>query len=227
MTMGDETCDLKMIKETGLGNSYLKLNADRTGEDASGADGTDAQFIEWMKDACYKLPESVMPQYLKTDAQRREANVFNESTVNYVEKTVHYDGGYDRWEMAAYLTADKNSMIIIVQYGSGLDGYEMKSDKTVNYNIATGVVTEIERPIDPITVEELIDESLFESPQLAAKAKKYIGENMKRVRYSDFSKDGFKISGYLFGYDDDDYYGEQNTVVSSRVWNGSRFVKGK
>ena len=184
-------------------------------------DAQDSQFIEWLEKIYYKLPASVMPDYLKTEQQRRDADVFNEYTINHLIKTEFYEDGYGQWEMAAYLTEDKNNLIVIVQYGEGLDGFVTDLEKTFNYNIATGAFTEIKRPMDPITIDEVIDESLFSSPEIAAEGKKLFIESKQRVHYQDFSKDGFRIRAAL----DTDYDGE-NLVEASRIWNGSRFVKG-
>ena len=190
------------------------------------SDLQDPQLIKWMKEIYYKLPASVMPDYLKTEAQRCETDVFHEYTVNHVIENKFHEDGYDQWEMAVYPTEDKKNVVVIVLFGSGLDGYELHSDKTLNYNIATGAFTEIERPMDPITVDELIDESLFDNPKLAAKAKAFFIKNKQKVHYNNFDKDGFRICADIFGYDDSDYYGSQNSVESSRKWNGRRFVKG-
>jgi hypothetical protein len=79
--------------------------------------------------------------------------------------------------------------------------------------------------MDPFTADEMIDETHFDTPELAAKAKAFFNKNTKPVFYFDFDKDGFKAAADLFEYDDDDYWGDQNRVLSSRKWNGSRFVK--
>jgi hypothetical protein len=185
------------------------------------------------------LPESVMPEYLKTQEQRIEADVFAAHRERNMQDYVPFednhliknifsgDGDYDLWEMAVYyLEEDDSKAVVIVQYGSGLDGYTTKSDKTLRYDFKTKVFAEIERPMDPVTVDEVIDETLFESPALAAKAKAFWNRNKQTIRYSEFDNDGFKVRADIFGYDDSDYYGMQNSVMASRVWNGSRFEKG-
>jgi len=212
----------------GQNASRRNLNGREPGQ-AAPADNEQAQderFIELLKEIYAKLPASVMPDYLKTEAQRDEDDVFNEYTVNYIGTAQSQDDGYDSWNMAAYPTEDNRDVVLIVQFGSGLDGFTLKSDKTLNYNIETGAFTEINRPIDPFTADELIDETHFSSPKLAAKAKAFFNKNKQTVRYSDFDKDGFRIRADLFGYDDDDQYGIQNRVISSRKWNGRRFVTG-
>jgi hypothetical protein len=185
----------------------------------------------FLKDIFYKLPEPVMPKYLKTEKQRSnvEEKVFDniKSSINHVSLWLEEGAGFYIWNMAAYPTADNSNLVLIVQYGSGLDGFELKSDRTLNYNIETGELSEIERPIDPITADELIDESLFESPKLAAKAKAFFNKNKTPVNYGDFDREGFIVRANLLGYDDEDYYGMQNSLQSSRKWNGARFVKGE
>ena len=192
-----------------------------------------------MEEIFFGLPQSVMPNYLKTTEQRNEADVFaahRERNMhdyipfesNHLMKT-HFlgDGNYDQWQMAVYYRADDDSKaVVIVQFGSGLDAFTLKSDKTLLYDFKTKIFTEIERRMDPITVDEVIDQTLFETPALAAKAIAFWNKNKQTVHYNDFDKEGFTLRAFLFGYDDSDYYGLQNSVQATRIWNGSRFVKG-
>ena len=189
---------------------------------------SDTQFKAILQEIYYKLPDTAMPDYLKTEQQRRDANAFNDEveTVNCANAYNFLEDGYEKWNMAAYLTADNKNVILIVQYGFGLDGFMMRSDQTFNYNIETGILTDIERPMDPFTVEELIENTHFESEALFAKAKAYYMKH-KHVVYLDFDREGFMVAANLLDYDNSDYYGEQNRVISSRKWNGSRFVKGE
>jgi len=194
-----------------------------------------------MEEIFYGLPQSVMPNYLKTVDQRIEMDIFKsyvewqtllddfiQLKSNSLTKYIHGDdGNYDLWEMAVYyLEEDDSKAIVIVQYGSGLDGFTLKSDKTLRYDFKTKLFAEVEREMDPFTVDEMIDETLFDTPALAAKAKAFWNKNKQTVRYSEFENGGFKVRADLFGYDNSDYYGMQNSVTTSRVWNGSRFVKG-
>jgi len=185
------------------------------------------------------LPESVMPKYLKTKDQRNEADVFAAHRERNMQDYVPFednhliknnfsgDGTYDQWDMAVYYLADDDSKaVVIVRYGAGLDGFTLESDKTLLYDFKAKIFTEIERPMDPVTVDEVIDETLFESTALAAKAKAFWNKNKQIVQYNDFDRYGFTLRASLFGYDDSDYYGEQNSVEATRLWNGSRFVKG-
>jgi len=189
---------------------------------------SDAQFKAILQEIYYKLPETAMPDYLKTEQQRRETNAFNDEveTVNCASAYNFLEDGYEKWNMAAYLTADNSNVILIVQYGFGLDGFMMRTDQTFNYNIETGVFTDIERPMEPFTAEELIEDTHFENSMLFAKAKAHYLKQ-KHVIYLDFDREGFTVAANLLDYDDSDFYGEQNRVRTSRKWNGSRFVKGE
>lgn len=191
----------------------------------------DEQFFSLLTEIFYKLPESVMPDYLKTDAQRREVRLErynNRLGVENLEGEI-----YEQWYMAGYLTKDNRNVVLMVMYGGGMDGFSvMDMDKTLNYNIKTGELKEIKRPMDPFTADELIDESHFDNPELAAKAKAYYNNHKNSLFYQDFSKDGFELSVSLdkFYADEiedysDDYEGGLNHVKVSRKWNGSRFVK--
>jgi len=195
---------------------------------------TDEQFYELLMEIYYKLPETVMPHYLKTDAQRRK--VYVEKYNNRISAdNIDFDSMYERWHMAGYLTEDNSNVVLLVMYGGGYEGFStMSLDKTFNYNLKTGELKEIERPIDPFTADEMIDENNFDDPQLAAKAKAYYNENKNFLFYQDFNKDGFEVSASLeIFYDGNiaDYLDRENdeglnNVKVSRKWNGSRFVKG-
>jgi hypothetical protein len=188
------------------------------------------KFVELIDEIYYKLPASVMPDYLKTTEQRKDTNISqgDDISINCLE-FIEFDGGggYEKWTMAAYLTEDKRNVLLIVQYGGGLDGYMLQSDKTLNYNIETGRFAEIERPIDPFTVDEMIDENHFDDPELASKAKAYFIENQK-LFYRGFDKNGFNVivDFFEFWLDNEDFDNEAyNNVVDIRKWNGKRFVK--
>ena len=186
----------------------------------------DAQFLALMETIYYKLPTSVMPSYMRTENQRSDMNVFEYCSGNYLIANQHHDDGcFDQWEMAAYLSEDKNNVVVIVQFGSGLDAYDMKSDKTINYNIATGELKEIERPMDPITIDELFAPSLFNNPAQVTEIKNLFKASGQPISYRDFDKDGFKICEDIPYWEYPDFYDTQNFVLSSRKWNGNRFVK--
>ena len=208
------------------------------GSEHSGAGDMDCGEV-MMEEIFIGLPESVMPKYLKTKDQRFDADVFaahRERNMNdyipfqdnhLIKNNFLGDGAYEQWDMAVYYMADDDSKaVVIVRYGAGLDGFTLQSDKTLLYDFKAKTFVEIERRMDPVTVDEVIDETLFDSPALAAKAKAFWNKNKQPVHYSDFDRDGFTLRADIFGYDDSDYYGEQNSVEATRLWNGSRFVKG-
>ena len=94
-------------------------------------------FSQLLIDIIYQLPASVMPTYLKTEEQRRDLVTKYTDNAEYINPTTFshwrdydHDYGYDTWNMAGYLTTDNRNVLLIVQYGSGLDGFELKSDKT-------------------------------------------------------------------------------------------------
>lgn len=199
---------------------------------------TDEQFLALLMDIYYKLPESVMPDFLKTDAQRRE--VYVHTYHNRLSADESYgEGGYSEWYMAGYLTDDNAGVVLMVMCYSGMEGYnQMHFDKTLKYNIKTGECKEIERPMDPLTADELIDEKHFHDPELAAGAKRFYENNPLALCYQDFSKDGYEVNvdltdfysanveDYYGHYDDSDPEAGLNRVKTSRKWNGKRFVKG-
>ena len=195
----------------------------------------EAAFSELLLEIIYQLPASVMPNYLKTKEQRRNVVTEYTNNDNYVNPTTfshyqHYDGGYDAWNMAAYLTEDNRNIVLIVQYGSGLDGFLLKSDKTLNYNIETQEFTEIERPIEMPTVDEMIVETNFNNQPFYQKAKAFFSKKMK-FHYRDFNSEGFIV--YLDVWD---FYEKNNSVYDKYVigtmvacykWNGKQFCKDK
>jgi len=196
---------------------------------------SDTKFSELLLNLIYQLPTSVMPDFLKTEKQRRDVLTKYVGDNDYVNPTAfslyqHYDEGYDLWEMAGYLTEDNQNIVLIVQYGSGLDGFLLKSDKTLNYNIETQTFTEIERPIELPTVDEMIVETNFSNPQFYQKAKTFFSKKMK-FHYRDFNSEGFIL--YLDVWD---FWEKNMTVYDEYVtdnmvacykWDGNRFYKDK
>ena len=190
---------------------------------------SDEQYAELLNEIYYKLPEAVMNNFLKTEEQRRQA-----------EKKMYHDGNYwhcdnyneeglrTEWGMAAYITTDNNNVVLIVQYGDGFDGIVLQFDKTLNYNIETGKITEIERPVEPFTDEEFIDDNYFGNPKLAAKAKSFFNEttNPMQLTYFNFDKNGFSVTANLFDYDEAYWDDAPKLLNVTCIWNGNRFVKG-
>lgn len=196
---------------------------------------------ELVEQAYYGLPADVMPDYLQTEAQRRSAEFMqNEAIAEYgidfinsLSVTEYMDeGAYCLWKMAGYLADDGQHLLLIVQYGVGLDAFALESDKTLYYNLSTKTFTTIERPIELYTAEELLPDAAFDSKEAAAKARAYFAKHPK-IFYREFTNDGFSIVADLFEYWNDhvphagfDFY-EQSFPVCSYQWDGKRFVKAE
>jgi len=196
---------------------------------------TEKQFASLMKEIYYQLPESVMCEDLKTDRQRKSVNINSwgdsESIndVNHLSYNHYYGEGTSvQWDMAGYLTDNHQDVVVVVRlWASVREEYETKFDKTFNYHIKSGKITEIERPIDPFTLDELINETHFDTPELAVMAKAFYRIHKHPVRYFDFDRNGFIARANLLGYAPyDDPWDEQNRVIVIREWNGRKFVKG-
>ena len=196
----------------------------------------DQTFSELLLDIIYKLPASVMPDFLKTEEQRTEVVTKYVGNADYINPTVfsHWSEAneyYTRyeWMMAGYLTEDSQNIVLIVQYGSYLDGYLLISDKTLNYDIETQTLTEIERPMELPTVDEMIVESNFDNQRLYNRAKAYFDKKME-LNYRDFDKEGFRVSpnSFKFWLQNDDYnYYEAPFMIAFYKWDGNRFYKDK
>jgi len=196
----------------------------------------DEQFAALIKEIYYNLPESVMCNELKTAEQRKNTtlNIWNDperiNDVNYLSYEFDYgEGTWVQWDMAGYVTDDRQDVVVIVRLtGAVHESCETKFDKTLNYNIKTGKITEIVRPIDSFTVDELIDKTHFNTPELAAMAKAFFNNHKYPVNCFDFDRYGFTVNANLLGYAPyDDPWSEQNRVQAAHKWNGSRFVKGE
>jgi len=196
---------------------------------------TDKAFSELLLNVIYRLPTSVMPDYLKTEEQRRDVVTKYVGNDDYVNPTVfsheyenEYYTRYD-WMMAGYLTEDNRNIVLIVQYGSYLDGYSLMSDKTLNYDIESQKFTEMERPIEMPTVDEMIVETNFDSQRLYQRAKAHFNKKME-LNYGDFTKEGFRVSPNYFKFWDEnsdyDYYSAP-FMMAFYKWDGTRFYKDK
>ena len=192
----------------------------------------DAQLSELMPEIIYSLPAALMPDFLKTEEQRREAvtsNFGDSSGISAFTFDYHHDYGYDQWTIAGYLTDDNRNVLLIVQFGSGSDGFQLKSDKTLNYNIETQEFTEITRPIELPTVDEMVIENIFDNQSLYNKAKAHFGNKME-LNYARFDKEGFTVNLNYFSFwgnnDDFDYYSAP-FMVARYKWDGAKFYKHK
>jgi len=215
---------------------------------------SDAQFAELMEKIYYALPSSAMNEWLKTSEQRKAAksedmNAFPEyfhyinfhADCNYMRFGVDYGEAYshDGWEMAGYLTDDQQNMVLIITADSGMDEVTgTLFDITLNYNVKTKKFTEIERPIEPFTTDELFSGIRFKDAAMQNQAKTFF-ENDPGVFYI-FDKDGFfvepNLNDFWYGEGGDvwEYYNETDyqTIYPPDckvycTWNGSRFEKGE
>ena len=197
---------------------------------------TDKAFSELLLNVIYRLPTSVMPDYLKTEEQRRDVVTKYVGNDDYVNPTVfsheyenEYYTRYD-WMMAGYLTEDNRNIVLIVQYGSYLDGYSLMSDKTLNYDIESQKFTEIERPMEMPTVDEMVVESNFTNQQFYQKAKAFFSKKMK-FHYRDFDRDGFIVYMDVWDFYEKNYSVYDEYVIDAMIafykWDGNRFYKDK
>ena len=189
------------------------------------------EFCQLIQEIIYKMPAAFMPDYLKTEEQRRKtiSDLGEDNAQSVFSLFQHHDGGYDQWTIAGYLTDDNRNVLLIVQYGSGLDGFQLKSDRTLNYSIETEEFTEMERPIKLPAVDEIILESVFGTDRLFQRAKTHFGNKME-FNYGNFYKEGFTvIPNYFYFWDnnsDFDYYGAPYMLAWYK-WDGKQFYKYK
>ena len=192
----------------------------------------DDQLSQLMPEIIYKMPTQHMPDFLKTEEQRRQAvssflGEYGENKMTAFSLYNHHDYGYDMWTIAGYLTENNQNVLLIVQFGTGLDGFQLKSDKTLNYSIETQEFTEIVRPIEMPTVDEMVLESLIENTNLFQKAKTHFGNKME-FNYGNFYKEGFSVGLNYFEFwlknDNFDYYHQKN-VRAWYKWDGKKFYK--
>jgi len=131
--------------------------------------------------------------------------------------------------MAGYVTKDKKDVLLLIQYWVELGGLRKEAELTLNYNVKTEKFTEIERPVDPYTADEMIDEYYFTDRTIAQKAKDYFNKNLK-INYLEFNKEGFEVNANLrdfwLKYPDPNFRYASN-AKTYRLWNGERFVRSE
>jgi hypothetical protein len=205
----------------------------------------DEQFAVLIKEIFYNLPETVMPNPLKTEKQRKNVVYGTEEDTECVNiapyclwYSIYDEGGHEQWEMAHYLTDDRQNVVLIIQDIAGYaEAYELMFRKTLNYNIETKEFTEIELPMEPFTTEELFQEINIADIKIENKAKKYF--NREQEVFYTFNEDGFSASVSLsmfwfsseeegiFEYHEehhDEFYPEDRQPAY-RKWDGNQFVK--
>jgi hypothetical protein len=204
-------------------------------------------FAALLKDCSLKLPVSYMPEYLKTEEQRKKLEFptgEEEDASNrlYHQIPVGDDGAYASWQMTGFATDDNRNIVWIVSYGSGFDWFTVELFKTLNYNIQTQQFTEIEFPLGtPFTADRLIAGIVNEKGvNITGKAKNYFNLTQK-VRI-DFNDDGFEVRADLFdfwngahnepsaeirklcGNDYDFWENNQQQPALGYKWNGKQFL---
>ena len=221
------------------------------GQSASKQPMTDEQYAVLKKEIFYSLPLSAMPRELQTKEQRDKMAYGVEAededalsriyvstdpeSINCLKYYYNDHGEHEDWDMAIYVTDDRQNVVVLIQYSGGVDEANgLIFDLTFNYNVKTKNITEIERPVDPFTPEELFQTYIIHDPYIKKQALEYLsGED---IDYN-FDKNGFSVRGNLimFWYDGDeevfDYFNENDDIYdydripAYRQWNGTRFVR--
>jgi len=184
-----------------------------------------------------KIHADSIPKYLfKTVPERRQARVhklFNNGYGENDKNRLIYDetdsnGNRIFMGLACYPTDDEKKIITLFYHGAGIDTYRTLSNQTYEYDIITGELKIIERPIDPYTEDEFLDESILTPKQISEMKKLFSQKDL--FNHGGIDKDGFSVYFAAFeAFNDDwDKYGEyvQNIDVR-RNWNGKRFVKSE
>ena len=97
--------------------------------------------------------------------------------------------------LACYPTEDRKKLIVIFHHAQGIDGANtILTDLTFEYELATGTLTPVERPVDPFTLDEFIDESILTPKQL--KAIKYSFGRGEKLIYN-FTDKRYEFGVYL------------------------------
>ena len=136
--------------------------------------------------------------------------------------------------MACYPSDDGKKLITIFNYRRGVDGFNITFvDNTYEYELATEILTPVERPIEPFTLNEFYnnDNSFFTPKQYSVIQKRFADK--RQFHLSDVNKDGFKV---FLGIDNElgieelgdiilDYYEDYGVGEVECYWNGKRFVK--
>jgi len=213
---------------------------------------SEEQFVELMEKIYYALPPSAMNEWLKTTEQRKAAKnedikafpahfryIYFDNDYNSMRFDVNYgEAFHDGWKMIGFLTDDQQNMVLIIIADSGIDEVTgTLFDITLNYNIKTGKFTEIERPLEPFTTDELFSSIHINDTDIQKQAKTFIKNAPDAGVYYIFDKNGFfvELNLDMFWNGDDDvwkYYNENIQTIYSPdrkapyyKWNGNRFEK--
>jgi hypothetical protein len=200
-------------------------------QDEKAAEGTINKISsEQILDIFLKIPAADMPKELKTEQQRKD--VWNDvnsgvENVNEQENRIEwlkfiYDGAcYNCATIACYPADDGKKIVVIFLQGEGCDvGTSYKVDCSFEYNIASGELAKINRPMDTITEDEVI------GGNITAEQSQALLESFNTKPMFDYTIDkyGFEVS--IRDVDVIDPYDDSIHLPSAiRKWNGKRFVK--
>ena len=160
---------------------------------------------------------------------------YEENQKNYLRyDETNVDGIRKFVNIACYPSADGKKLICIFNCGGGIDIYITTADLTYEYELATGTLTSIERPIDPYTLDEFYNPAFFTSKQFNAIQKSF--GDKQQYFFGEYDEDGFSalvsVDSNLF--EDWEEFQECSFVTHryssdygwvKRYWNGMRFVK--
>ena len=155
---------------------------------------------------------------------------------NYLEyDETNGDGVRKYITIACYPTDDGKKLITIINAGGGVDIFGTSIDVTYEYELATGKMSPIERPIEPYTIDEFYDKSFFTAIQFEAIQKSFI--DPLQYHFGEIDKDGYGVSLDIGDYFDTweefeecrdvmyKYNEEHGNFWIRRQWDGKRFVK--
>ena len=198
---------------------------------------------ELLWDIFLKIPIDSMPDFMfQTRQKRLMAKSDRVFSVNEDGNSIEFDetdGNGQRLFMniACYPADDGEKIITVFYYGGGFDRYEVLSDQTYEYDIATGRLKAIKRSVDPYTADEFIDGSIltpeiFNMLQDCFRKKKSLVYGIDRNGYGAYFEP-YQIFSETYGEDKYDEY--EDLLVKAqkyhsfirRHWDGKRFVKVK
>ena len=241
------SCSSKNNKESNADKEEARIE----NMDGTSASEGDKPFVymgiteDLLWEVFLKIPVDSMSEYLFTTKeqrlQARADKVFN-TEYNYADSnTLEYDetnsdGVRNFMRLACYPTDDGKKLVVIFHYGGGVDIYSTPSDQTYEYDIATGDLKAIERPMDPYTADEFFNETILSPGQFKQLQKTFNKE--KNLNYVFINKSGY--STYFAAYDAFEEWEEYEEYCDltrmfymdgdnfvRRVWDGKRFVKAE
>jgi len=195
-----------------------------------------------------KIPEKHTPYgFLTTQAQRLEAKETGMYTPygddDMDQNFLHFeDLSEGVYASLIYFPSEDGKKLIIIYHQNETVFYSQRTvaDYTYEYDLANGKLTPIERPMDPLSLNEFFDLSAFTPKQLRAVQYAFQNKTYHTLYYSEYSeKDCIEISLQLdacFGeeaFDSEEAYNECRSIMweqrreagGKRYWDGQRFVR--